>query len=73
MKCPKCVEMNLKSTVNPGACFSTGMGYIPYSYDEEGKLITHPDPNIHYCSYTCSNGHSFKVMSRNGDPDKIIF
>jgi hypothetical protein len=55
MKCPVCVEKNLKSSVYPGMSTSTLLWCPPY-YDEEGKYHCH-DGNNHKTDYNCSQGH----------------
>jgi RNA polymerase subunit RPABC4/transcription elongation factor Spt4 len=57
MKCPVCVEKNLKSNVYVGMSTSTAMYCAPY-YDEDGKYHSH-DGNTHTTSYSCSNGHTW--------------
>jgi len=71
MKCPTCEKNNQKSFVNPGICSITCIGYVPYYYDEEGKVIFNKDPNIRRSEYNCSNGHTFAIRSREGEKDEM--
>ena len=65
MKCEKCVEAGLKSTINaPLGCFVTAMGYYRY-YDEEGKYHSH-NPNVSTSEYSCSQGHIWIQKERSG-------
>lgn len=58
MKCPHCVEKNLKSSIQKAdAGHTTALSCPPY-YDEEGKYHYH-DSNVETSNYQCSNGHRF--------------
>jgi hypothetical protein len=64
MKCPKCVELGLKSRLNgDGFGLSTDMGALRY-WDEEGRHHTH-DPNSHSTHYWCSNGHNISIYRKD--------
>lgn len=64
MRCEKCIEQGLKSTIIifPGS--TTLMWSTPY-YDEKGRLHDH-NPNWSTTDYRCSNGHEWRVRSRTG-------
>jgi len=64
MKCPECLKLGLKSTIEIGATTTTAMTTYEY-YDEDGKYHRH-DPNIRYTNYLCSNHHHFCVR-RNSE------
>ena len=57
MKCPRCKEQGLKSTVQVGSSTSTAV-YYPTYYDEDGKLCS-SGTNKLTTHYHCSNGHNF--------------
>lgn len=57
MKCPACIEKELKSRVYVGMSTSTLMYCTPY-YDEDGEYHSH-DSNTHATNYSCSNGHDW--------------
>ena len=64
MKCPKCVELALKSILyTSGGCITTGMCPESY-YDEDGKRHWH-DPNGSTSTYECSNGHQVSVTTHD--------
>jgi len=66
MICPKCKELNQKSTITGGSGYSTAMGWQPY-YDEEGRHHNH-DPNGRTSHYSCSQGHDIIVSWSNKCP-----
>ena len=67
MKCPKCVEQNLKSTLSAnGPSMSTLVYYTPY-YDEDGVYHKH-DANHITSQYVCSNGHKLVITGGNRCP-----
>lgn len=55
MKCEKCVEQGLRSTIHIGASTSTLIAVSSY-YDEDGNYRL-DDPNVTTTGYSCSNGH----------------
>jgi hypothetical protein len=63
MICPRCKELDQKSTIHGGLGFSTAMYCQPY-YDEDGKYHHH-DLNNHTWKYVCSNGHDILVVPSN--------
>lgn len=63
MICPKCKELNQKSTIYIGGSYCTSM-YCPPYFDEDGKYHNH-DLNSSVSNYTCSNGHRLKVQHGN--------
>jgi hypothetical protein len=71
MKCPRCEKDGTRSTVATGATMSTCMGWSHGHYDEDGEWVAHPNPNWHTTAYTCSNGHYFDVVRREGKPDVV--
>lgn len=66
MKCPVCVQKDLKSNVYPEGGTSTCMMGTQY-YDEDGKWHDH-DPNESSDTYHCFRGHRFMVSTRKGCP-----
>lgn len=66
MKCPVCQEKKLTSYVYPGAMVSTLLGFTPF-YDEKGDYHIH-NPNRTTVTYTCSNGHKWKVQQKSECP-----
>lgn len=66
MKCPVCIEKELKSNVYPGVGSCTAMYCQPY-YDEDGKYHHH-DRNTSTYSYSCSQGHRWSVSSKGKCP-----
>lgn len=56
MKCERCVEFGLKSTIRIGPSSTTLMGSSPF-YDEDGHYHDH-DPNTTRTEYVCSQGHT---------------
>lgn len=70
MKCPKCVELGMKSTVQSNGCSTTLLDYSPGYYDQDGNWVGFKDPNTTTCYYTCSNGHKFYTKSREGEETK---
>jgi len=66
MKCPKCVELGLKSTLTVGPSMSTAAYSQPF-YDEEGRYHKHSS-NTTIKKYKCSNGHKFKIKSKPACP-----
>lgn len=60
MRCPRCQELGLKSTVQQaqtGVCAPFGP---PQEYwDEEGRLHVHERVDT-YMPYRCSNGHEWQ-------------
>lgn len=59
MKCPVCVEKQLKSTVTSlGSSVTTA--YFPPFYDEEGEHHIH-DYNTVRQGYKCSKGHVWGI------------
>lgn len=65
MKCGKCVEAGLKSTLfdeGPGA---TTLMLSSSFWDEEGVYHQH-NPNIASTYYRCSNGHRFSISRKRG-------
>ncbi len=66
MKCPVCIEKDLKSRVSIGMSLSTLMYCAPY-YDEDGKYHSH-DSNTHTTNYSCSHGHTWSESSTGTCP-----
>lgn len=67
MKCEKCAEAGLKSTVYvPMGHVSTCMAFSPF-YDEDGAYHYH-DENTHSESWSCSNGHRWHLRSQGKCP-----
>ena len=69
MKCPRCKEQGLKSTVQVGSSTSTAV-YYPTYYDEDGKLCLTGTNKITR-HYQCSNGHKFTNYDVGSDSDKL--
>ncbi len=61
MKCPECVALGQRSTVQDHGGSVTCMGFSSY-YDEDGKRHSH-DPNTRTMGYSCSNGHRWTERS----------
>jgi hypothetical protein len=61
MMCEKCRAEGKKSKVYIGAQTSTLMAPPPAYYDENGRLVVPPDPNVYTTEYRCSNGHEWTV------------
>ena len=66
MICSKCKEMGQKSTISGGSGYRTAMYFAPY-YDEDGKYHYH-NGNICTSHYTCSKGHSIKIIDSSKCP-----
>jgi hypothetical protein len=66
MRCPVCVEKEMRSALYPGGSFTTCMAGSPGHYDEAGDWVEGYDPNITTTSYGCTNGHTFVEKSRMG-------
>lgn len=66
MKCPKCEQLGLKSTVtirHGVRAVPAVMTYTYDYYDEEGKYHNHTSPNSwDYDEYHCSNKHNFTIL-----------
>lgn len=62
MKCPACEAKGLSSRVLTGGRTQTLLGWVSY-FDEAGVEHQH-DPNRQHRIYSCTNGHSFEVISR---------
>lgn len=69
--CPFCREAGKKSTLAPGLTSSTCMAGPRGYFDEDGNFVKPRDPNTHRTLYTCSGGHDFVQIQREGEPDKI--
>jgi len=66
MKCPVCVKLGVKSTLQGGAGTTTLM-YCPPYYDEDGNYHNH-DSNTTTSGWTCSNGHRFVTEGHGACP-----
>ena len=71
MKCPICIQLELKSTLNVGSSWSTVMNWQPY-YDEEGNYHD-DDPNTITTDYRCSNDHKFAESTRMGNSKIMVY
>ena len=60
MKCDKCVESGLKSTIDVNDNYNDCIGARTF-YDEEGRFHHHDYPTT---TYRCSNGHTWKKTAR---------
>lgn len=59
MKCQKCVEAGLESTIRvPSGGFSTLVAFESF-YDKDGVYHRHDD-NTHTSEWSCSNGHRWQ-------------
>lgn len=67
MICPKCKELNQKSTVQVGVGSSTLL-YCPAYYDEDGVYHVH-DRNKTTYTYSCSKGHQMTVKASSKCPN----
>ena len=67
MKCPECVKVGERSTMQSLGGSTTLMGWAPH-WDKDGASHSH-DPNRHTSRYHCSRGHhwaeSFLVRCTN--------
>lgn len=63
MKCPKCEELGLMSTVRVGASITTCAAASSW-YDEEGNYHYY-DPNSTTTNYSCSQGHAWSVTRKH--------
>lgn len=78
LRCPVCVEQNLRSSVHSQGTTATCLGFRPY-HDEDGVYHSH-DPNRRTTYYLCTNDHSFQKIhyppcpscGEVKAPDKII-
>ena len=70
MICPVCKQEGKESRVTPGGARRTLMGWSPGYYDERGNWVPQRDPNWTTTDYSCSNGHRFDVVTREGDPPR---
>lgn len=66
MKCPVCVKLGMKSTLQGGPGTVTAM-YCPPYYDEDGNYHNH-DNNTTTSGFKCSNGHSFVTEGHGACP-----
>jgi hypothetical protein len=71
MKCKECEDRGLKSTLSPGISTATAMAYVPFYYDEDGKIVYNKDPNIYTTEWHCSKGHTFATY-RGRDEDEVV-
>ena len=71
MKCKECEAQGLKSSIHLGVSTATCMGYEPFYYDENGKIVFNEDPNIYTTEWHCSNGHSFATY-RGKEKDEVV-
>lgn len=71
MICPTCKEFGEKSTVTDGGTFTTCMGFSPGYFDETGQWVKNRDPNWRTTQYHCSRGHSFQVVRKEGEADRV--
>jgi hypothetical protein len=67
MKCPKCVELGMKSCVYGGDVGESTLMYCAPYYDEDGKYHNH-DMNSTTYRLHCSNGHRWVETVRGQCP-----
>ena len=67
MKCPRCQDLKMKSTIFHMGSSSTLMASYPY-WDEEGEHHNH-DMNWTTSSYRCSRGHEWSEKYQNPCPN----
>lgn len=66
MRCPKCEKDGVRHRVYEGGTTSTLMASPPPYWDEDGKYVVPPDPNIHTTNYHCSEGCRFQKRIQHG-------
>jgi len=68
MRCPKCINEGLKSTVRsvPITCMTMEIKYDHSYWDEAGEYHNH---NHYKSDYNCSNGHDFIITDHCNQKD----
>ena len=59
LKCSECEVLGMKSKIYIQSQYRTCIGYIPYYWDEDGKLHVREDPNETIVKYKCTNNHEW--------------